>query len=243
MWEFHCWTEKALIWVKNLTFSWEMSTDHKSTISEKSGQVKCISLTICIRMLHSFGNINLTDFIKKFHFLESGSTWTNHQTLKVTNLFWSPIKFSKVNLPIWWQLMLISNIIVSLTEVILLLIGRFILIMATPQQCLLTTFCTSMEDHSSSVEATVWELENMLDIGRVITQRLGHFWDFPFQETSCSKFSAFKWSELIFAVSTATQLNNFAQDGLNLEVCILSQEIIIKTSPRINNLMLLAIEF
>lgn len=242
MWEFHCWTEKASIWEKNLTFSWEMSTDHKSTILGKFGQAKFISSTIYIRMLHSFGNINLTDFIKKFHFLESGSTWTNHQTLKVTNLFWNHIKFNKANLLIWWQSMLISSIIVSLTEVILLLIGRSILIMATPQQYPLTTFCINMEDHSSSVEATVWELENMLDIGRVITQRRGHFWDFPFQETSCSKFLVFKWLELIFAVSTAIQLNNFAQDGLNLEVCILLQEIIIKTLPRINSLMLLATE-
>lgn len=243
MWEFHCWIEKASIWEKDLTFSSGMSTDRKSTISEKSGQVKFILSTISIQMLHSFGNINLTDSIKKFRFPGSGSTWTNHRTLKVTNLFWNHIKFNKVNLPIWWLSMSISNITVSLTEAILSLIGRFILIMVTPQQCPLTTFCTNMEDHSSSVEATVLELENMLGIGRVITQQLGHFWDFLFQETSCSKFSAFKWSGLTFAVLTATQLNNFARDGLSLEVCIHSPEIIIKTSLRINNLMLLETEF
>jgi len=44
---------------------------------------------------------------------------------------------------------------------------------------------------------------------------------------------------VIFVVSGEMPLNNYAPDGFSLDLCILSQEIITKTSLMIRRLMLL----
>lgn len=54
-------------------------------------------------------------------------------------------------------------------------------------------------------------------------------------EISYFKYLELKLLELIFVVSIGILLNNYVQDGCNLEHSILSQEIIIINNPRVNN--------
>ncbi len=241
MLEFLFWTGKALTKVKDWTCFWKVWITQESITLEKYGQEKCISWITCIPTRHSFGRNNSTDCIKKYRFRVSGSIWTNHQILEATNQLQNTTEFSNLSQSTKWPSMSTLNITVLLIRKIPWLTGKSILTTAIPPQSQLLISSKNMEGLSSSVEATVWVPEDMQDIGLAITLPLGDSWDFPSLETFCIKSLVFKWSVLIFADSMEILLNNSAQDGPNWVVCIPSQEIIIKTLPKINNLMFLEI--
>jgi hypothetical protein len=121
---------------------------------------------------------------------------------------------------------------------------KFTLIMDIFRLFLLSTFYKSMEGLSSFQEAIQSELEGLQATGQEITWQIGIFYDYRFLGISYSKYSAFKWLVLMFAVFTVifmlfqkTPMKIFVPDGCKSDRFILSRDPTIKTSQHLSSLI------